>query len=48
MICSLCEKEINKGAKVKGNGFIHYLCLKNNPICPTCWLVHPVGACDME
>lgn len=54
--CGACDERIYEGDQIRFDAdstVIHGDCtehepkpVRENPVCTTCWLAHPVGACD--
>lgn len=50
--CTDCEEGIRPGEQIVTDGhdgYEHVRCRQEprpNPVCQTCWLTHPEGACD--
>jgi len=55
--CGACSERIHEGDPIKmvDDVAVHDDCdtlpaipLRENPVCPKCWLTHPKGACERE
>lgn len=56
--CGACDERINEDDLIRfdahsATNFVHANCsdheppeMRENPVCQTCWLTHPEGACD--
>lgn len=56
--CGACDERIHEGDSIRfdaesATNFVHDDCTehepvepKDHPVCSTCWLTHPQGACD--
>lgn len=53
--CASCTERVHEGDPIRmtDNGAVHDDCVDvepeerpEPPVCQTCWLVHPKGACD--
>lgn len=53
--CVACDERIHEGDPIRmtDDGAMHQDCTTaapverpEPPVCPTCWLTHPEGACD--